>query len=106
PARFVSLSAAPSSRSIATCRYRDWGKLGRCSPALGGPGFWWRGFVGQFNNHEPGGKFLGSVEVEVDGGAFGVECWSRPSGTNEEGWTHEYQNQPHLQPRRSRPAAV
>jgi hypothetical protein len=72
PARFVALSAVPPSRSIATRRYRDGRKLDRCSPALGGPGFWRRDFVGQFNHHELGGKLFGSVEVEVDGGAFGV----------------------------------
>ena len=39
---------------------------------LGGSGFGRRGFVGDFDSHEPGGEFLGSVEVEVDGGTFGV----------------------------------
>ena len=35
-------------------------------------GVWAGGLVGKFDRHERGGKSLGAVEVEIDGGAFGV----------------------------------
>jgi hypothetical protein len=40
-------------------------------------GFGRRSFVGKFDSHEPGDKFLDSVEVEVDGGALGVRLCHR-----------------------------
>ncbi len=70
--RFVASWADPPSRLLANYRYYEGKNLEGCSPAPGGPGFWWRGFVSQFNYHNLSGEFLGSVEMEVDGGALGA----------------------------------
>jgi len=45
---------------------------------LGGSGFGRRGFVGDFDSHQPGSEFLGSVELKVDGGPFGVRLGYHP----------------------------
>jgi hypothetical protein len=58
--------------SLPNDRYREGRSLGRQLLATRGLRFGRRSFVGKFDSHEPGDKFLDSIDVEVDGGALGT----------------------------------
>jgi hypothetical protein len=41
-------------------------------PPFGGRRFGWRYFIRKFKHHELGGEFLGTMQVEINGGTFGI----------------------------------